>query len=183
MFKSIKKCSSLALVVFLLLGLPMIAQAREYENVKTLEFKDMLDKIGGIDGEEVDFILKTDSNEEGSSFNHYKITSIPNLVGGTLIPGRNGIAISVNGLSKYSGPAIRMLTDDHKDTASYGSSTESKQYRAEQAKHIANGDFDKAMQMDVDDIRDLFGNKYDYAIDEMIEYAESKGYIDKGSVK
>ncbi len=92
-------------------------------------------------------------------------------------------ADSINGLTTYSGPAIRMLTDDHKQTASYGSSTSARNYRASQKALIDDGNFDEAMQMDIDDIRDNFGTKYNKAIDEMIEYAEDKNYISTGSVK
>jgi hypothetical protein len=33
------------------------------------------------------------------------------------------------------------------------------------------------MQMDIDDIRDKFGDKYDDAINQMVSYAEEKGLI------
>lgn len=90
---------------------------------------------------------------------------------------------SVNGLSTSSGPAIRMLTEDHKLTSSYGSSTAAVQFRAKEKKLIKEGKFAEAMQMGIDDIRDLFGSKYDDAIAEMISYAVSSGYIKSGSVK
>lgn len=91
-------------------------------------------------------------------------------------------ADSVNGITTYSGPAIRMLTADHKQTASYGRFASAQKYRAEQARLIAAGKFDKAMQMDIDDIRDNFGSKYNRAIAEMINYAERQGYISVDSV-
>lgn len=90
---------------------------------------------------------------------------------------------SVNGLSTNAGPCIRMLTEDHKKTASYGSSTAAKQFRAEEEALIKEGKFAEAMQMGIDDIRSLFGTKYNDAIAEMISYAVSKGYIKSGSVK
>lgn len=90
---------------------------------------------------------------------------------------------SVTSLTTYSGPAIRMLTEDHKLTASYGSSSSAQAFRAEESRLIAAGKFDAAMQMGIDDIRDLFGSKYDDAISEMISYAVRQGYITSGSVR
>ena len=90
---------------------------------------------------------------------------------------------SINGLNIYSGPAIRMLKDDHKKTASYGSSSAAKAFRAKEEQFIKAGRFDKAMQLGIDDIRKLFGSKYDEAIEQMISYAISKGYIKSGTVK
>lgn len=90
---------------------------------------------------------------------------------------------SVNGLSTNAGPCIRMLTEDHKKTASYGSSASAKEFRAEEAALIEAGKFAEAMQMGIDDIRSLFGTKYNDAIAEMISYAVSQGYIKSGAVK
>lgn len=44
-------------------------------------------------------------------------------------------------------------------------------YRARQQALIAEGRFAEAMQMDINDARLLFGDKYDIAIQEMLEYA------------
>ncbi|MGO5114666.1 hypothetical protein ACTQ33_06495, partial [Candidatus Avoscillospira sp. LCP25S3_F1] len=90
---------------------------------------------------------------------------------------------AVNGLTTYSGPCIRMLTEDHKKTSSYGSSTSAKEFRAKEEKLVKEGKFAEAMQMGINDIRKLFGTKYDDAIDEMISYAVAKEYIELGSVK
>lgn len=90
---------------------------------------------------------------------------------------------SVNGLSTYSGPCIRMLTEDHKRTSSYGSSTAAKEFRAREEKLIKEGKFAEAMQLGINDVRKLFGTKYNDAIAEMISYAVSKGYIKSGSVR
>ncbi|MEU0171671.1 polymorphic toxin-type HINT domain-containing protein [Streptomyces iakyrus] len=70
-------------------------------------------------------------------------------------------------LSKYSGPSIRMDYADHRAVYSTGSSLASKAWRMRQRELIDAGDFRGAMQMDVDDIRARFGNKYDGAIAEM----------------
>lgn len=90
---------------------------------------------------------------------------------------------SINGLSTYSGPCIRMLKADHQKTSSYGSSTSAQQFRAKEEQLIKDGKFSEAMQMGINDIRKLFGSKYDDAIAEMISYAVSKGYITSGSVR
>ncbi|WP_334521902.1 polymorphic toxin-type HINT domain-containing protein [Streptomyces sp. B21-105] len=76
-------------------------------------------------------------------------------------------ANSSSPLSKYSGPSIRMDYADHRAVYSTGSSLESKAWRMRQKELIDGGDFRGAMQMDVDDIRSRFGNKYDEAITEM----------------
>lgn len=74
-------------------------------------------------------------------------------------------------------PAIAMNYEDHRQTASCGNSREAKEYRATQAELIKEGKIEEAMQMDIDDIHDKFGSKYDEAIAQMQEYAKSKGYI------
>lgn len=67
-------------------------------------------------------------------------------------------------------PAIAMEKDDHKQTASWGNSLEAREYRAEQARLIKEGKIEEAMQMDIDDIHDKFGDKYDEGIQEMKDY-------------
>jgi hypothetical protein len=79
-------------------------------------------------------------------------------------------AKSTSPLSPRSGPAIRMDTRDHRSTASWGSSTKAKAYRARQRRLIEQGRFHDAQQMDIDDIRGKFGSKYDDAIHDAIEY-------------
>lgn len=76
-------------------------------------------------------------------------------------------ANSSSPLSKYSGPSIRMDYADHRAIYSTGSSLASKAWRMRQKELIDAGDFRGAIQMDVDDIRARFGNKYDGAIAEM----------------
>lgn len=66
------------------------------------------------------------------------------------------------------GPSIRMEERDHRDVTSTGSSAESDQWRADQRAHIDNGRWDLAMKMDIDEIRDLYGDKYDTHIADMI---------------
>ena len=79
-------------------------------------------------------------------------------------------ANSVSPFSKDAGPAIQMDKLDHMQTKSWGNSLSAQEYRAQQAYLLENGMFKEAVQMDIDDIRSKFGNKYDTAILEMIKY-------------
>ncbi|KAA6178141.1 hypothetical protein F3K50_05400 [Pseudomonas marginalis] len=76
-------------------------------------------------------------------------------------------------ISSKDGPAIKMDPKDHADTASHGRSDEAKAYRAKQEELLAQGKLKEAIQMDVDDIRGKFGNKYDAAIKQMLGYADT----------
>ncbi len=86
-------------------------------------------------------------------------------------------ANDVNGLKENDGPAIVMEKADHRQTASCGSSLDAREYRQQQKVLIDEGKFEEAMQMDIDDIHDKFGNKYDDAIAQMKETAKEKGLI------
>ena len=81
-------------------------------------------------------------------------------------------ADSVSPYSKNSGPGIRMDTPDHMKTASWGRSKSAQVYRAIQKELIDKGLFREAQQMDIENVRALFGNKYDEAIQQMLEYTE-----------
>lgn len=81
-------------------------------------------------------------------------------------------ADSASNLERNDGPAIRMEKEDHRQTASCGNSREAREYRAQQRELIEQGKFREALQMDIDDIHDKFGNKYDDAIKEMLEYVD-----------
>ena len=85
-------------------------------------------------------------------------------------------ADSVSYLPKNQGPAIAMLSGDHQLTASWGWKTAARSYRARQADLIQAGDFKSAIQMDIDDIREKFGTKYDDAISQMLEYINNSGF-------
>lgn len=86
-------------------------------------------------------------------------------------------ADSVNGLERNDGPAIVMEKADHRQTASCGNSLEAREYRAKQQELIEQGKFEEAMQMDIDDIHDKFGDKYDDAISQMKQEVQEKGLI------
>jgi hypothetical protein len=76
-------------------------------------------------------------------------------------------ADSTTELERNDGPAIKMDKDDHRETASCGNSNEA---RARQKELIKNEKFREALQMYIDDIHEKFGDKYDDAISEMLEY-------------
>ena len=79
---------------------------------------------------------------------------------------------SASNLERDDGPAIKMEKDDHRQTASCGSSREAREYREKQKELVEQGKFREALQMDIDDIREKFGDKYDDAIAEMLDYVE-----------
>ena len=85
-------------------------------------------------------------------------------------------ADSVTGIPYEDGPAIKMDKEDHRRTASCGSSREAREYRKRQKELIQQGHFKEAVQMDIDDIQKKFGDKYDDAIEEMIEYMKEQGW-------
>lgn len=86
-------------------------------------------------------------------------------------------ANEVNGLEFQDGPTISMDKPDHRLTGSCGMTTEAREYRAQQRELIEAGDFKGAIKMDIDDIHSKFGDKYDGAIQEMLDYAEGAGFI------
>ena len=73
-------------------------------------------------------------------------------------------------LLRDDGPAIVMDKVDHRQTASCGNTKEAREYRSKQEALIKEGKFKEAVQMDIDDIKDKFGNKYDQAISQLKEY-------------
>lgn len=81
-------------------------------------------------------------------------------------------ADSISELSRGDGPAIKMNKEDHRETASCGTSREAREYRVMQKELIEQGKFREAVEMDINDIRDKFGDKYDNAISQMLEYVD-----------
>lgn len=81
-------------------------------------------------------------------------------------------ADSSTDLERDDGPAIKMEKDDHRQTASCGNSREAREYRERQRELIEQGKFREALQMDIDDLHEKFGDKYDDAIAEMLEYVD-----------
>lgn len=75
-------------------------------------------------------------------------------------------------LERDDGPAIKMEKEDHRQTASCGNSREAREYRDKQKELVEQGMFRQALQMDIDDIHEKFGEKYDDAIAEMMDYVD-----------
>jgi hypothetical protein len=63
------------------------------------------------------------------------------------------------------GPAIWMTTEDHRLTASYGNAVS---WHTRQRTLILQGRFRDAVQMDIDDIRRHFGDRYNPAIEQLL---------------
>lgn len=80
-------------------------------------------------------------------------------------------ADSASPYSRREGPSIRMEIEDHMKTNSWGSSKKAVAYRANQKELIEQGKFKEALQMDVNEIKGKFGNKYDEHLNQMDEYA------------
>ncbi|MBU3178386.1 hypothetical protein KPL47_18845 [Clostridium estertheticum] len=74
-------------------------------------------------------------------------------------------------LTRDVGPAIIMDKVDHMKTGSWGRSREAKEYRNTQKEFIDEGKFKEAQQMDINDVKSKFGNKYDDSIREMKQYS------------
>ncbi|MEO7426177.1 MAG: DUF6531 domain-containing protein [Fibrobacteria bacterium] len=89
-------------------------------------------------------------------------------------------ANSVSPHTTGTGPAIHMSDADHAKTASHGSSTEAKAYRAEQKALIDDGKFAKAMENDIEDLAEKkMLKKYNKNVEEMLEYSAKKGFISR----
>ncbi|MEU8694115.1 hypothetical protein [Streptomyces sp. NPDC048665] len=58
---------------------------------------------------------------------------------------------------------------DHRELTSTGSSKESEEWRTKQRKLIDAGRWDQVMKMDIDEIRDLHGDKYDTHIKDKVD--------------
>ena len=82
-------------------------------------------------------------------------------------------ADSASFLDTKDGPAIIMDKEDHRKTASCGNSKEARAYCAKQKEYIEAGKFREAFDMDVKDIQNKFGDKYDSAIE------QARAYLDK----
>jgi len=129
------------------------AQEYEHESAEEKEGKEVSEVKGGSYRD-----IKENMKERNETGEEYEVHHTP--------------ADSCTELSRNEGPAIKMERDDHRQTASCGYSREAQEYRAQQKELIDNGKFDEAVQMDVDDIKEKFGDKYDEGIDEMRTYSQ-----------
>ena len=117
--------------------------------------------------EKVGKVEKIEQMKEGGSYKEVRKNS-----NGEIEEVHHMPADDISPLDRNDGPAIKMDKTDHRETASWGSSIEAREYRAAQREKIEKGDFRGALQMDIDDIMEKFPNKYDEAIKQMLEYVE-----------
>ena len=78
-------------------------------------------------------------------------------------------ASAISPYTHHTGPSVWMETADHVQTGSWGRSKAAQAYRQKQADLIAQGKIRESVQMDIDDIRSKFGNKYNDHIQEMLD--------------
>lgn len=89
-------------------------------------------------------------------------------------------AKSVSPLPPEEGPAIQMKPSDHVRTSSHGSrGLSAAKYRAQIADLLKQGKWRDALAMEIRDVRRISGSTYDNAIREMLDYAKTKGLINK----
>ena len=96
------------------------------------------------------------------------------------IKGFNYISRKENNKYDFS-ICIAITKEDHKLTASYGSSNEAEIFRKKQDKLIRSGKFKEALINECNNIRNLFGHKYDEGLDQAIAYYQelvSNGILD-----
>jgi RHS repeat-associated protein len=87
-------------------------------------------------------------------------------------------ANSVSPRTHGSGPAIWMTKADHRMTASHGhQGINGAAHRARQSALIQQGNWYRAIEMDVIDITQNIGHKYDRGIREMLDYAVDEGLV------
>lgn len=79
-------------------------------------------------------------------------------------------ADSASPLPRDLGPGILMDTPDHAQTLSFGGSRAANAYRQRQRQLIQQGRFPDAVNMDIDNIRGLFGDRYDDHIRQMLDW-------------
>lgn len=66
-------------------------------------------------------------------------------------------------------PGIIMDELDHAETASWGKSVAAKAWREQQVEFIEEGNLRKAIEMDINDVIDKFGDKYLNHIDQYLK--------------
>jgi RHS repeat-associated protein len=93
------------------------------------------------------------------------------------MPSSWSVSYSNLGLSRDAAPAILMDPEDHAKTATWGSwssSVLSRFFELEWFKDPGSG-FAMSQDAAIDEIREMFGSKYDHAIFEMLEYSRKIG--------
>lgn len=132
----------------------------------------------------------------GSQFGSSRRNTTPYTGGphsGTKLPPGDGLdshhmpAKAISGLGVDPGPAIKMDPPDHHETTSNGrQGLRGERYRAGLKAMIDQGRMRDAMATEVRDVRraaQVVSNnmkKYNQAMQEMLDYAKGKGWLDKG---
>jgi hypothetical protein len=82
--------------------------------------------------------------------------------------------IEIPGLSKSDYPSVYLESfADHKKTASWGRGDIPDSYRQQQQTLINQGEIRRAIAIDIRNLRNNFGTKYNEALLQSIDYAES----------
>src|SRR5258708_40071645 len=89
---------------------------------------------------------------------------------------------STYALKSENGPTIAMSKADHEQTASYAKTNAADKYRDVQRRLVNQGKFLEAQQMDIDDIHEKFGNKYDDQIEQMKNYTASMKFNKRSGI-
>lgn len=92
-------------------------------------------------------------------------------------PADSVIKVYPYNIKKGDGAAFRMVKGDHKKTGSWGNYNSSNIYRKKQIKYLKQGEYQKAFQMDIEDIQKKFGNIYDDGLYDAFVYSHIKGYF------
>ena len=138
-----------------------------HESTEPLQESINGENVNNTEDKETDETDEPQNEKKGGRYSEVKETS-----NGETHEVHHMPADSTTELRRDDGPAIKMEKDDHRQTASYGASREAKEYRERQRELIEQGKFREALQMDIDDIHDKFGDKYDDAIAEMMNYVD-----------
>lgn len=145
----------------------------EMKHLDTRSYRDIKPENGTSYPEATEFWIKEfnrveeDSVKVGGSYKEVKANSDGQKEEVHHMP-----ADCASDLKTIDGPAIKMLKEDHRQTASCGASLAAREYQTEQRRLIENGDFRAALEMDIDDIHEKFGNKYDTEISQLLEYVD-----------
>jgi RHS repeat-associated protein len=99
------------------------------------------------------------------------------LPGGPNIHRHHIPATSVSGLSRPKGPAIEMVNVEHMMTKSFGPGLEAQTYRLEIERLIEAGQMRTAVAIEIKDVREIAGTKYNEAIREMLDYMRQLGVL------
>lgn len=100
----------------------------------------------------------------------------------TTIEQKHHMPSQAAGNKGINGGALTMETNDHKQTASFDNIAGSKNYRDKQKDLIENGKFQEAFQMDIDDIKRKFENKYDDGINQLAQRYRKQGKIKQENI-